>query len=56
MSSDNLEKRLARLLKKAAKEEDCERQDLLLEEIIRLLSRRQKEKLQLGSRVKFTLE
>jgi hypothetical protein len=47
---------LARLLKKAAKEEDRERQDLLLEEIIRLLSRRQREGLPLGNRVKFTLE
>ena len=42
MSSDDLEKRLARLLKKAAKEADRERLDFLLDEIHRLLAARQK--------------
>jgi len=56
LSSDNLEKRLARLLKRAAKEEDGDRQDLLLEEILQLLTKLQRRKLPLGRGVKSPLE
>ena len=42
MSSDDLEKRLARLLKKAAYEDDRKKLDLLLEEIRGLLAEKVK--------------
>jgi hypothetical protein len=42
MCSDDLEKRLARLLEKAVKEGDGEKLDLLLEEICLLLTKLQR--------------
>ena len=44
MSSDDLEKRLARLLKKAAYEDDRKKLDLLLDEIRGLLAELEKVK------------